>query len=384
MQVNVNELEYCKLSVECIANAEEILNKRGTVLDTFKKAPVNGFRPGKAPLEVIKNQYRKQIDEALKRALAEDAYHEALFQHKLRPYGTPQFSQISMGEGKFICNFQLFVKPTFDLAPCTNLEIPKPHETVTIDMVAESMLQELRVRAGETIPYSDNDFVQKGDSVIVDFEGYLDGQKQDNLCATGEMFVVGKSSLPSFDDNILGMIIGDVREFDLVIENGLPSMLGKTAHFKVTLNMGSKTVPAALDDSLAQRCGKNTFAEIKELVYNAAFAQVAQSTQMSKNDVVAKKLLADNNLTVPSWLSLLEGQYLVNQSKLNWETLPDVDKEKYISLGEQTVKLSLILDAIRENHPEAQLTDQEVFDLLKRDFDSKKHQGNFRSEERRV
>lgn len=79
MQIDVTELEPCKLSIHYEAGAEEIFNKRGEVLQQFKKAPVPGYRPGKATIDAIKFHYRTQIEDSLKRALAEDAYHNTLF-----------------------------------------------------------------------------------------------------------------------------------------------------------------------------------------------------------------------------------------------------------------------------------------------------------------
>ncbi len=369
MQVDVQELESCKLSVHCVADAGEIFNKRGEVLGLFKKAPVPGFRPGKASIDAIKIHYRDQIEEALKRALAEDAFHEALFQHKLKPHGPPRFSSLMMGEGKFTCDFELYTKPAFELAPYKNLNVPKPHSPQDPVSMAELMLQELRVRLGEVAPYTETDFVQSGDNVILDYEGSIDGQKVDHVSATGEMLTVGKSQLPIFDDNLLGMTMGDVREFDITVPNtALPSISGKTIHFKVTLTMGSKTTPCALDDTLAQKVGKKDFNELREYIYTMAAAKVTHNAQMAVNEAIANKLVDDNQVSVPNWMSLSEAQYLTHQAKLDWATLTDLDKEKYLSVAERNVKLSLILDKIRELEPEAQLTDQEVFEIVKKNL----------------
>jgi FKBP-type peptidyl-prolyl cis-trans isomerase (trigger factor) len=85
-------------------------------------------------------------------------------------------------------------------------------------------------------------------------------------------------------------------------------------------------------------------------------------------EAVARRLLADNTVPVPPWLALSEAQYLVHQAKLDWNTLADVDKEKYLQVGEQNVKLALILDKVRESEVSAQLTDQEVFEVVKRNL----------------
>lgn len=369
MHIDIMETEPCKLSVHCVIDAEGIMNKRAKVMDAFKKAPVPGFRPGKASADAIRMHYKDQIEEALKRALAEDAYHDTLFEKKLRPHGAPRFNSLMMEGGKFVCDFDLFIKPEIQLSEYKGMEVPKPAATQSADEVCEAMLQELRVKMGDVVPYSDTDFVQRGDNVIVDYEGFVDGEKVDALGATGEMLTVGQSHLPAFDASLLGMQMGETREFDIMApEGGLPSLAGKMIHLKVTLNIGSKSTPAALDDELAKKLGKTTFAELREAVYAGAAAKSSYAHQMQINEAVARRLINDTAVSVPPWLALSEAQYLAHQAKLDWNTMLDADKEKYISIGEQNVKLSLVLDKVRETEPEAQLTEQEVFEVIKRNL----------------
>lgn len=369
MQIEIKEIEKCKLSVHYEAGAADILNKRGDVLAAFKKAPVPGFRPGKASIDAIKHHYRDQIEESLKRALAEDAYHNVLFEKKLRPHGAPRFNTVTMADGKFSCDFELATKPEFELATFRGMQIPKPHEPASEVEITEKLLQELRVRFGEALPYTETDFVQSGDNVILNYEGFVDGARIDNLSAEGEMLTVGTSPFTQFDDSLLGMALEETREFDLTVpESGLPSLIGKVVHFSVTLVMGSKIIPCALDDSLAQKLGKNTYAELRELAHSTAMANVANTFKAAVNNAVSQRLVSDNTFEVPHWLALSEAQYLAHQSKLDWAVMSDSDKEKFIEMGTKNVKLSLVLDRIRDTEPEAQLTDQEVFDVIKQNL----------------
>lgn len=369
MQIEIKELEPCKLSIHYEADAEQILSKRSEVLKAFSKAPVPGFRPGRATVDAIKMHYRQQIEDSLKRSLIEDAYHNTLFEKKLRPHGAPKFNNVSFLEGKFVCEFEMFTKPDFELAPYTNMEIPKPAASMSVEEITQKMLQDLRLRFGEVSPYNENDFTENGDNVILDYEGSIDGEKVDSLTLQGEMLTVGQSKLPEFDSNLLGMKIGDVREFDMVVpKEGLPSLAGKNVHFKVTLSMGSKTVPCALDDALAEKMEKKSFVELREFVQNTALARSQHEFKTNLNDFVSQKLVADNTVAVPSWLTLSEAQYLAHNAKLDWATMRDLDKEKYLEMAEKNVKLSLILDRIREVEPEAQLSDREVLDIIKQNL----------------
>jgi|HubBroStandDraft_5_1064220.scaffolds.fasta_scaffold51698_2 trigger factor len=369
MKIDLTETEACKFTVHYEANFIEIGNKKEEVLTHFKKAPVPGFRAGKASLEAVKLHYGKQIDEAVKRALAEDAYHNTLFEKKLRVHGAPKFNSLLLDGGKFVCEFEVHTKPEFVLLDWKNLEIPKPHEKHTTTEVAEKMMQELRERLGDAVPYSDTDFVQLGDSVILDYEGTVDGQKVDSLCASGEMISVGKNPLTDFDNNLLGMSMGTTREFDYVApEGGLPSLSGKTINFTVTVTTGAKTIPCALDDEMAKKMGKNDFHELQEFVGQAAFARVSSFNRTQIQEAVSRRLVADTQVVVPTWMSLSEAQYLAQQSQLDWTNMSDTDKEKFVGMAEKNVTLSLVLDQIRETTPETQLTDQEVFEIVKKNL----------------
>ena len=193
-------------------------------------------------------------------------------------------------------------------------------------------------------------------------EGSVEG-----LCAQGEMLKVGTSPVAAFDDNLLGMKLGETREFGVVApEVGLPSIAGKLVNFKVTLVMGSKTTPAPLDDTLAHKFNKKDFNELKEFVRATAGARAANNAKEALAQAVAKKLIEINTIDVPHWLTLSEAQYLTHSAQQKWEEISDLDKERYLEIARDNVKLTLIFDRIREEEPEAQLTDQETFDVVKR------------------
>jgi len=366
MQIEVNELEPCKLNVTYTADATEILDKKAEILAHFKKAPVSGFRPGKAPLEAISVQYRTQIEESLKRALAEDAFHNTLFEKKIKPHGPPRFNSVLLAGGKFVCEFDVHTKPIFELQPFNTFEIPRPHVEMTDIEMTEKILQDLRVRLGESVPFTEDDFIEAEDSVILNYEGFIDGERVPHLCAEGDMITAGHSNIPQFDENILGMTLGETREFDIFSpENSLPSLSGKNVHLKVTLMMGSKNTPCALDNTLAEKAGRKDLEDLRAFAAATATATLENKAKGARNEAICNKLLEVNTVDVPNWMSLSEAQYLAHHSKIEWNDLSDEDREKYISMAEKNVKLTLILDAIREDNPEAQLTDQEVFELIK-------------------
>lgn len=373
MQIQITEIEPCRLKIEYQADPEQISDKRSEVVSIFKKAPVPGFRPGKATEQAIKVHYKNQIEDSLKRVLAEDAFHNCLFEKKLKPHGPPKFSYILLADGKFNCEFELYTKPSFELKDLKKIDVVKPHEPEQAGDLAEKMMQDLRVKFGESVPYSDGDFVQTGDSVIVNYECFDGDNKIDQLSLEGEMVTVGDYQISSFNDNMLGMSLGETREFNyLVPEGSLPSFVGKTLRFKVTLCVGSKTTPMPLDDTLARKLGKSTISELREFVLGAAQAQISNRLKMALNEAACNKLLDMHDINVPSWLSLSEARYLTHSAKINWDSMPDIDRERFLDIASKNVKIALILDSFRDSEPEAQISDQDAFSILKESISKNK------------
>lgn len=373
MQIEVKEIEPCKLSVNYIADSEELDSKKIEVLNYFKKAPVPGFRKGKSTIDVIKSYYKNQIDDSLKKAMLEEAFHQTLFKEKFKPHGQPQFTLVKLKDESFSCSFDIRTRPNFDIPEYLNLEIPSPHIDEDELSVSEKMLQELRKRFGETISFTEDDVVGFGDSVIIDYEGFYDGQKIDSISVEGEMVTVGNSHFKDFDQNILGMKASEVREFDLTVpENGLPSLAGKVVQMKVSLTTGSKNVPCALDDSLAKKLGKSSFDALKAAVRQTATSSIQSKQKKLILDAVSSKLVDLSLINVPDWMTLSEAEYVAASAKVDWQSLPDVDKSKYLDFAERNVKLSLLLEAIREVEPEAELSRNEVIDLIRRNLEMTK------------
>lgn len=383
MQIEVSEGDqYCVVKCHYEASKEEIEAKKDEVLLQFKDAPVKGFRKGgsskkvKPDMTAIRIQYSREIQESLKRAMAEKAFHDTIFEKDIKPFGQPEFTAVSLLNDKFSCDFQLRKKPEFVLGQYKDFEIPQPPEGTSPDALAQSTLQDLRIRYGEGIPFVEGDVVCMTDNVIVDYDVFEIGQPVDEgtqtltkiepLCGEAQLLTVGRSKLKEFDQNLLGMKAGDKREFSITMPDfGMPSVVNKELRFTVSLTSASKIKPNPLDDSLAVKCGKKDLQELMASVNEMASAQAQEQTRTTKITAVSNRLVAEHEIKVPDWLTISEAQYLTTSAKMDWKTMQKIDQDKYIELAERNVKLSIILDKIREVELETQLADQEVIGMIR-------------------
>ena len=366
MQVETKELDYCKLSFHCVCDEEEVKNKKSEIVSLFKKLQVPGFRKGKVPNDIIEVYFKDQIKQSLQKAMAEYVFHSAMFEKQVQPMGFPEFTQVDLNNNKFTCGFVSNVKPTFTLNKYFEMEIPFVSKAESALDVSQKILQDLRRKYSEFTPYTADDYVQEGDNIVITYTGYVNDVKNNAISAEDELFIVGDSPIKEFDSNLYGLKLGEKKDIFINFpEDSLPSLANKTIKFEIEVKSGMKVSLHPVDDELAKKSGKEDLNDLKKYLNGIAIAREQEIKNKEKTDLICNKLVAENNFQIPTWLSSMEAKYLASNSKVNWDTLPDVDKEKFISMAERNLRLSFILEKIREEQPEAQLTDSEVIDIIK-------------------
>jgi trigger factor len=364
MNITCNETEYCKILVQVEADQNEINEKRSEVINKFRKYKVPGFRKNKATPEAIKTHFKKEIQNALTQELADAAVQNTLFEKDVKPFGRPQFTYAKLENTKFSCEFSLHKQPDFELRTYRDFEIPKPAVGMTADDLGAKMLQELRERNGTTTAYGENDVVQMGDNVIIDYQVFKDGVAIEGFKNAGELVSVGKIDIPGFSENILGMKVGETREFELLFDAKIkPEYNNQILKFEVKLHMGSKITPAELNDDLAKAVGLETLNSLIENVNGMAGNRIKELEKAGIIDQIAKRLVAEHDFVIPTWISTAEAQVNARNNKKDWNTISDNEKEAFIKSSEDNVKLSLVLEKVREKEPEAQLSQDELLKI---------------------
>lgn len=364
MQIQLQETEYCKILVQVEADQNEINEKRNEVITKFKGYKVPGFRKNKATPEAIKIHFKKEIQNALTQELAEAAVQHTLFEKDIKPFGRPQFTQVKLDNNKFSCEFSLHKQPSFELKAYKDFEIPKPAVGISADELGAKMLQELRDRNGITTAYGEDDVVQMGDNVIIDYQAFKDGVAIEDFKNAGELVSVGKIDIPGFSENILGMKAGETREFELLFDAKVkPEYNNEILKFEVKLHMGSKVAPAAIDDDLGKAVGLESLNSLMENVNTMAGNRVKELEKAQIVDQIAKRLVENHDFVVPAWISLAEAQINARNNQKDWDTIQDSEKESFIKSAENNIKLSLILEKVREIELEAQLGQEELLKI---------------------
>jgi trigger factor len=358
MTLQCEEVEFCKLNIHYVAEATKVTSKRKEAVAQFRKIQIPGYRAGRAPDYAIETKLKKQIEEWMKRELIAEAYDDILFETKIKPIGYPQVNKIELRDNDFWCDLTVLKKPAVELKQYKGFELPKPHQEYTVDEMVERMLQELREQHGEVSPYSASDFVQLGDKITLDVKIVEGETARTDLDKDGDLYHVGDKMFADFDDNIFGMSAGEERTFPI-------DLGGKTGQATVKVHMGMRNIPAALDDTLAQKVGFESCDKLREVAKGIATGKLKEHENQELSQQIVRKLVELHEFEMPSWLISMEAQQLAAQSKLKWTDLEDEHKEMFLGRARNNVKLALIMDEIKEREPEAFFSDMELLNVVR-------------------
>jgi trigger factor len=221
-----------------------------------KNVRIDGFRPGKVPMRVIKQRYGAGVRQEVLGEVMSQSFYEAVTQENLKPAGQPSIEPKSLEEGKdleFVATFEIF--PEIELADMAGFEVLRPAADVTEPDI-DNMIEIFRKQQGgfEVAERA----AAEGDKVNIDFAGTRDGEAFEGGNAQGSDLELGSGSMiPGFEDGIVGMSAGEEKTLQLSFPEEYHSeeLKGAAVEFKITLNNVSEQVLAAMDDELFQKYG---------------------------------------------------------------------------------------------------------------------------------
>jgi trigger factor len=365
MKVESVEKEYCQLSVSYEGDPEVVKTKIDEAVASLRSLKIPGFRKGNAPDFAIKAKLAPQIKMFVAREMSIHAMDEIVFETNIKPLGQPKFNNVDVGlnNGMFKCTVEVFKKPDFTVENYTGIEVTKLNPQHSPEELADKSLENIRMRMGDSIPYGPEDTVATGDLVTLSFVATLNGESFDGSVAEGETYNVGESV---WDKCIIGMKVDQEKEFDFTFDSAtakVPELIGKVAHFKVTIHMGTKRVPHELNDEFFKEVGVSSIEDLKEKLMTFSKNSFDQQQKNHVRNSVAEKLVSSTEIKVPQFFIEQEMNVLKNRSDLT-----SVSEDKMRQMAENNIKLSLILDSIRELEPDSVLNETEAYQHLAKHF----------------
>ena len=302
LQVEKLEKNMAKLTIEVSADElEKAL--QNAYMRQKNKINMPGFRKGKVPRQMIEKMYGPEIfyDDAAN-SLIPKAYSEAYDECELEIVSQPEINVEQIEKGKpFIFTAQVATKPEVTLGEYKGLEVDKVSTRVTQKEV-DAKIQEEAEKNARTITVEDRP-VQDKDEIILDFEGFVDGEAFEGGKGENYPLTIGSGSfIPGFEEQL----IGAEPEKEIEVKVTFPEdyhaedLKGKDAVFKCTIHeIKAKEIPEIDDEFAAEVSEFDTLDEYKADVKAKIKEQKAADGKRKKEDQAVEKAIANATMEIP-------------------------------------------------------------------------------------
>jgi len=326
MQVELQSSEGLirRLAIEVPASEIDVEVDR-RIKDMSRRVRLDGFRPGKAPLPVVRQRYEGQVREEVVGDVMGRNYQAAIAEQQLRPAGNPVIESVDAQPGtnlKFVAAIEVY--PEFEIGDLSVIEIETTTAEVTDADVAD-MLSTLREQHAD---WQNVDRAAKdGDRVTVNFAGKVDGEAFQGGSGEGMQVVLGeKRMLADFEKGLAGIAVGEPeRVFDVAFPEDYPveNLQGKTAQFTVTATAVEEKVLPELNDEFAARFGSATVAELESDVRKNMERELKQALKRHTKDVVLTAVTDSLTFDVPK--ALVDEEAVVMRDGFVRQQMPHAD-----------------------------------------------------------
>ncbi|HFC46556.1 MAG TPA: trigger factor, partial [Dissulfuribacter thermophilus] len=341
---------------------------------------IDGFRKGKAPKSLIKRYHGDLIQEEVLESLIRETFPKALEETDLKLITEPRLDKAGeLKEGEpFSYSALLDLWPEFELPQYKGVKIERPPIEVTEEEVDEQ-LQALRRHFGAIESVEEERPVEEGDIVIVDFDGFHEGEPVEGLSEENYYLEVGSGY---FNEEFEKKLIGAEKGKEVEIEVSYPedalneNVAGKTILYKVTVKDIKKRVMPELDDEFAQKFGPQykTIEDLRNRLRHQIEQDKKEAQERAMRQQLIDKILSEVDFPLPE--SLVEKKLVqmvdnvishLNERGMDLESTGMSEerlKEKMREDAERQVKMEIVLDKIAEKE-DISVSNEELMDYVK-------------------
>ena len=378
MRTTTKKLENAVTQIKVTFDKKEWAEAQDAALKRLAtRVKLDGFRPGKAPVAMIKARLGKQAiyDEATDQIL-QKRYADIMKKAEVAPIAQPTLNIDSVDNDNLKITILCPVKPEVELGEYKGLEVKKGRVTVAKKDI-EAQVENYRHQFAE-LTTKENGEVAKGDTVVMDFEGFIDGEAFEGGKAENHSLEIGSGQfIPGFEDQMIGMTCENEKDVVVTFPEDYQAteLAGKEATFKVTVHeIKEKTLPEA-DDELAKDVnidGVETLDQLKDHIKTQLKSQKETEVENKFFSDLTSALIEcckveDSEALLNSELDtmLREVEMNLQQQGLSFELYEqftgknkDAIKADLTDQAKDRVKLNLILAAIVEAE-NIEVTDEE-------------------------
>lgn len=333
---------------------------------TQKRISVPGFRKGHVPRTIFNQMYGEEslYQDALNDVLP-DAYEAAIKEAGIEPVDQPQVNVESMEKGQpWTLTATVAVKPEVTLGDYKGMEVPEQDTSVS-DADVDSELENKRQQQAELV-LKEDEAAADGDTVVIDYEGSVDGEKFDGGSADNYSLVLGSGSfIPGFEDQLVGHKAGEDVDVNVTFPEDYHAkdLAGKDALFKVKIHEVKEKQLPELDDEFAKDVDEDveTLVELKDKVKKQLQDQKEAAAKAAIEDAAIEAAVAnaeteeipqamlddDTNRQLQQYLAGMQQQGINPQMYFQiTNTTEDDLRKQFADDAAKRVKTNLVLEAV--------------------------------------
>jgi trigger factor len=357
MQVSVENTGKLERRMQVQVPAERVSQEIAERLKNLSRTVrLNGFRPGKAPIKVIRQQFGPQVHREVIGELLQSSYAEAVTQKQLTPAGNPRIEPQSMAEGedlKYVATFE--VLPEVVVQPIDALQVDRLTAEVQEGDI-DAMIERLRKQQMKYVAVTRA--AANGDKTTIDFDGSIDGVAFPGGKGENIAVVLGEGRmLPQLERGLIGAAAGEQRDISVIFpaDYRATELAGKTATFATLIKSVEEPVLPELDEEFCKAFGvtEGGLAKLREDAAANMRHELEQVLRKRNKAAVMEKLYQANPIEVPN--VLIEAQIRDLQAEAmrgrgtNVTEAPP--REPFVEPARRRVALGLLLNEVirREN-----------------------------------
>jgi trigger factor len=377
MNVEVENLDKVRKKVQVVLPEAKISEIRESIYDELKKkAKIKGFRPGKVPKSIITTYYKDYIDEELQTRMVQTTMGEALSTAKVDPVTEPILNFINE-EDRHGYELECEIVPEIELPSYKAVEVEVEAINITDDDV-EKRIDGLQHMHAEMITRENDAVAQKGDFVILKYQGYMNGKPVKGIGTEYYPLELGTTTLmPEFETALTGMRAGEEKEVSITFPDDYPDkdIASKTMQFQVLVKeIKEKRLPEINDEFAkdlnfenieAMKAGlKEEISKEKDTAQKRDIAQKIMEILLKSTDIPVPKRLLDKR--VLGMIEEAKNRFKADSMTEEEErSLEENLRKDFEPRAEERIKGEIILKKIAETES-ITVDDTEVHERMKR------------------
>ncbi len=320
---------------------------------------IKGFRPGKVPASVIKNQFGKAIYGDVIDKLLKESSAEAIKEKKIKIAGQPKIDLKTFGEGKDL-NYILEVDslPEIKLKSFENFKATE--YVIKIDSkIVNEKLKEIANRHKHFEDRKEDEKAKTGDQIVFDYSATVDGNKFEGSEGKGVQIELGRDLfLKGFDQQLISVKKNETRSVESILPSNHPNkeLANKKTKFECKILNVKKPKETLINDEFAKHMGAKDLSDLKNLIEKQVSSQYKQALDSITKKEILDQLEKIHNFDLPK--SLIDSELAIMTQNLKKEE-KDKHKDANEKLAKSRIKLGLLLNEYGEKN-NLKVTEEEI------------------------